>query len=342
MSGKIGYNQNMKKISLLLSFAFIACGCVGMTYTDGDSAKPWIKIVSSKTDMTGNVTDVCYRFDLHFTPAEAITRLDTDGDCITQCCWYSQHRSVKLNFNNGFADELQKNAIAKKYDPDSLTIFVKYSPFLNLISGKADNKSVMDSDGTITLKYNEVKDQEHYLTMAKEEEKAENYDNVKAHEGSYMYKKDVPPEELAKTKYAEEQKQKAEAAEAAKEKMQEMPADEREQLLQEKLKYERKQAVLLLKRFYGQKIDSYIMSIDKAQRRKGLVLLANDRNWTTVKTGSPVYKVTCKVDGKLGSTQYNMKSYPIDCGVYVVNLDDQTVIANDNMARSIVNEEYKD
>ena len=83
------------------------------------------------------------------------------------------------------------------------------------------------------------------------------------------------------------------------------------------------------------------MDIDKAQKRKGLVLMANDRNWLTIKTGSPVYKVTCRVNGRLGATPQDMKDYPISCGVYEVNLDEQTVMPKDTDARTIVSGEYK-
>ena len=119
-----------------------------------------------------------------------------------------------------------------------------------------------------------------------------------------------------------------------------MDEAERQELLQKKLSYERRQAVLLVKRFYGKEIDSYILAIDKAKRAQGLVLMSNDRDWTTVKTGTPIYKVTCKVNGKLGKTASTMKNFPISCGSYEVDLDEKTVNPIDTAARSIVNGEY--
>lgn len=116
----------------------------------------------------------------------------------------------------------------------------------------------------------------------------------------------------------------------------------REEYYQKQLAYEREQAVLLLKRFYNTDIDAYIMSLDKNYKEKGQILLANDRSWATTKVGSPIFRVTCKVNGQLGKTQKTMKPHPIACGVFQVDLDDQTVIPIDVLARSIVSGEYKD
>ena len=333
----------MKRIYILLSAAALLSGCVGMNYTDGDSTKQWLKVVSSNKDMDGNVTDVCYRLDLKFNPAEAITRLDTDMSCITKCCWYSERKSVELNFNAAFPDEIVRNAIAKKYSPENITFYISYSPFLDTIHGRVSQKSAINKEGLITLEYNEVKDTERYLKIGHDELRAAKFEGD-GKEGSYLFKSDAQ-KQAAKEAQATRPITAAPApavvaAQARPQVQNTVSTDEREALLQQKLKYERNQAVLLVKRFYDQKIDAYIMNIDKTQKRKGLVLMANDRNWVTIKTGSPIYKVTCRVNGKLGSTQQNMKDFPIACGVYEVNLDDQTVTPKDTDARTIVSGEY--
>lgn len=335
----------MKRIYILLTTAALLSGCVGMNYSDGDSTKQWLKVVSSKKDMDGNVTDVCYRLDLKFNPAEAITRLDTDMSCITKCCWYSERKSVELNFNSAFPDEIVKNGIAKKYSPENVNFYISYSPFLDTIHGRVSQKSAINREGLVTLEYTEVKDTERYLKIGHDDLRAAKFEDD-AREGSYLFKSE---EEKQAAKEAQAVRPitaaPAPATIAAREqapKVQDtVSTDEREALLQQKLKYERNQAVLLVKRFYDQKIDAYIMDIDKAQKRKGLVLMANDRNWLTIKTGSPIYKVTCRVNGRLGATPQDMKDYPISCGVYEVNLDEQTVMPKDTDARTIVSGEYK-
>lgn len=331
----------MKKIYLLLAAGALLCGCVGMNYTDGDSTKQWLKIESSKSDMDGNITDVCYRLDLHFNPAEAITRIDTDNACITKCCWYSERKSVLIRFNDTFGDEMVKNAIAKKYAPDNVTFYISYSPFLDTIHGRISQKSVLRSDGLVTLQYTEVKDQERYLNVGgKEDLKPAKFEGD-AHEGTYFFDKDIPEQQRKAQEQAKAAQEAAEKEKAEQQKLENLNMDDRDVLLQQKLKYERSQAVILVKRFYDQKIDSYIMNLDKEQRRKGLVLLTNDRKWITNKIGSPVYKVTCRVNGRLGKTQSDMEDYPIPCGVYQVDIEEKTVTPKDSLARSIVSGEYK-
>lgn len=335
----------MKRIYILLTATALLGGCVGMNYSDGDSTKQWLKVVSSQKDMDGNVTDVCYRLDLKFNPAEAITRLDTDMSCITKCCWYSERKSVELNFNAAFPDEMVRNAIAKKYSPETIKFYISYSPFLDTIHGRVSQKSALSRDGLVTLEYTEVKDTDRYLKIGHDDLRAASFDGD-AREGSYLFNSDAQKQaakeaQAARPITAAPSPATVATQQQARQQVQNtVSTDEREALLQQKLKYERNQAVLLVKRFYDQKIDAYIMSIDKTQKRKGLVLMANDRNWVTVKTGSPVYKVTCLVNGKLGSAQQNMKDYPIACGVYEVNLDDQTVLPKDTDARTIVSGEY--
>ena len=117
--------------------------------------------------------------------------------------------------------------------------------------------------------------------------------------------------------------------------------DQRQELLEKKLAYERNQAVALLKQFYEQDIDEYIRFVDKQQTAKGYTLLTNDREWKTTKIGYPIYKVKCNVKGKIGKTQNNMKDYPVPCGIFEVYLDDKKVLPRDITAITIVNKDYK-
>ncbi len=114
--------------------------------------------------------------------------------------------------------------------------------------------------------------------------------------------------------------------------------------LAQKLAYERKQAVSLLKRFYGEEIDAYLRFLDKAKKQDGQVLLTNDKVWQAKKIGTPIYSINCKVNGKIAllGTDANTvtTNYPIACGNYIVNLDEKTVEAKDELAQKIAKKKY--
>ena len=323
-----------KFLPTILMMPLLICGCVGMSTTDGSSTKQWIFIVSSKSDLDGSTADVCYKLNLRFNPAEAEDRIDTDRACITRCCWYSENKSVQMDFNAGFADDLVENGTAKKYEPEILTVNVSYSPFLKTIHAKAEQKGVIKSDGIVQLEYDQVTKPDQFLDLDFGTQTAKLYRNSDTKQGTYLFapekKPDTTPEIYTdiKTENKEE------------ENYNDLSDSARQELLKKKLSYERRQAVLLLKRFYNKEIDAYILAIDKAKRAQGLVLMSNDRDWTTVKIGTPIYKVTCKVNGKLGKTPSTMKEFPISCGSYEVNLDEKTVTPIDTAAISIVNGEY--
>ena len=234
---------------------------------------------------------------------------------------------------------------------------IRYSPFLKTIHGKADQKGVLKSDGLVQLDYDQVTKPEQFFDLDFGTQTPKQYEDTDIHKGSYLFTKqkndaDANAQAEAKAKEQIAQANKVRAAQAAEEKTAgkeqaeakasygDLDEAERQELLQKKLAYERRQAVLLVKRFYNKEIDSYILAIDKAKRAQGLVLMSNDRDWTTVKTGTPIYKVTCKVNGKLGKTASTMKDFPISCGSYEVDLDEKTVTPIDTAARSIVNGEY--
>lgn len=349
----------MKKFLPALILPLMLSGCVGMSTTDGDSTKQWIKIVSSKSDLGDSKADVCYQLDLRFNPPHAEDRIDTDKACITRCCWYSEHKSVQLNFNDQFIDELLEYGVAKKYMPDSLIINVNYSSFLNTIHARADQKNVLSSDGTVNLDFNEVAAPENYLDLDFGTAIPKIYEeDQNLYSGKYLFSKDEQAQQELKHQIQEQQKKnqaeaaailyeeanadELKAAAATRASYKNMDEEERRTLLEKKLSYERKQSIILLKRFYEKDIDAYIMAIDKAKKAKGQVLITNDRDWTTLKIGTPIYRVSCKVNGKLGKTLNTMKDFPISCGTYEVNLDEKTVNPVDTAAISIVNGEYMD
>jgi hypothetical protein len=356
----------MKKCLILLFAAGALSGCVGMSSTDGDSTKNWIKIESSKSDLEGGVDDVCYRLDVSFSPAEAAQRINTDLACISKCCWYSERKVLDINLNDGFASELIEKGAANRYSPEKLTIYLSYSSFLGAIHGKMTPK-VINSGGLITLDYVQIKDQDRYLTMGYDTIKAQSFEDVEenAHESSYLFKAQQQTDgQKAATATIKTPEQQAEIQAAAPAQTQETELEgkaqptfvlvepqysgtnglsdqQREELYQKRIAYERAQVIDLLKRFYAQDIDDYILHIDKEQKAKGQILLANDRQWSARKIGSPIYRITCMVKGKIGSSRSEMKDYPIDCGLYEVDLGEKTVYPRDSVARSIISGEYK-
>ena len=123
-----------------------------------------------------------------------------------------------------------------------------------------------------------------------------------------------------------------------------MPEKVSSSTLKKKLAYERTEAVKLLKRFYGDEIDAYLRALDKYKRAEGQVLYTSDRIWQAAKIGTTIYQVDCNVKGKialLGTKSGSATTdYPIYCGSYIVDLDEKTVEARDDMAKRVAQKEY--
>ncbi len=123
-----------------------------------------------------------------------------------------------------------------------------------------------------------------------------------------------------------------------------MPEEVDSKTLAKKLDYERNEAVKLLKRFYGDDIDTYLRALDNAKKKKGQVLFTDDKVWQAQKIATTVYKVNCNVKGKIAllgtKPETATTDYPIACGTYIVNLDEKTVAAKDNIAKDIAQKRY--
>ncbi len=181
----------MKRIYTLMAFILPLCACAGMSSFDGNSTREWITIESSKQDLEGKTIDVCYRFDVRFSPMEATQRFDTDKACITKCCWYSDTRQINLHLNTDFAKELAQTGQANKYALDVLSFNVRYSNLLNTIHASVNPSSVLRSDGLITLDYSTVTDDKGLLQIDLGDLKPYDYSNPEdGHKGNYLYKDD--------------------------------------------------------------------------------------------------------------------------------------------------------
>ncbi len=438
------YNQSMRKL-LILIFCLMLAACAGNRTIDGETTKDWVKIVSSRVDNTGTIRDVCFLFDLSFSPESAYERIEHNpASCLEQCCWYSENKSVDFYFNDGFTKDLQEFGVSRKYYPDHIKIKMKYSPFLNRLSASVSS-DVISKDGTVYLDYEDINSSNTILNSKFNEFEAKTYteedlkrdsmpktakkttepisyktismsgmnrdellakaqaeaekDRAHAEEISSIYSTVTEGEEIStpvalqvqekstKVKEAikqnkEEIEQEAEQVEqqveqqvketkavipatmkANKAKAEEVMYDVQKTAeednrviaenletkidtltLKQKLAYERKQAVELLKRFYGDEIDAYLRFLDNAKKKEGQVLLTSDKVWQAKKIGTPIYKISCKVRGKIALLGTNADTettdYPIICGSYIVNLDEKTVEAKDALAKNIVQKKY--
>lgn len=156
---------------------------------DGNSTKQWITIESSKQDLEGKIIDVCYRFDVRFSPEEVTQRFDTDKACITKCCWYSDTKQITLHLNTDFAKELAQTGQANKYALDTLTFNVRYSNLLNTIHASVRPRSVLRSDGLITLDYSNIANDQGFFQVGIGDLKVKDYSNPEdGHKGIYLYK----------------------------------------------------------------------------------------------------------------------------------------------------------
>lgn len=418
------YNQSMRKL-LILIFCLMLAACAGNRTVDGETTKDWVKIVSSKVDNSGTIRDVCFLFDLSFSPESVYDRIKNNpASCLEQCCWFSENKSVDLYFNDGFAKDMEEFGVARRYYPDHIKIKMKYSSFLNRLSASA-NSDLISKDGIVKLNYEDFQGSTPILNSKFSEVQAKIYT-------AEDMKRDSMPKTAPKTKetpsyktvsmsgvnraellakaQAEEEKGHAHAEEIAniystvvegeaistpaalqiqnkqgtekveqqvkgtkavvpatmkanKAKADEVLYDVQKtaaednkviaekadatvdtSTLKQKLAYERKQAVDLLKRFYGDEIDAYLRFLDNAKKKEGQVLLTNDKVWQAKKIGTPIYQIDCKVKGKIAllGTEVGTETtdYPIICGTYVVDLDEKTVEAKDALAKKIVQKKY--
>ena len=150
----------MRKL-LIFIFCLGLASCAGTRTLDGETTKNWVKIVSSRTDKSGNIKDVCFVFDLSFYPGTVYDRLKNNPNtCLEECCWYSENKVVDFYFNDGFIKDLQEQGVSRRYYPDHIEIKMTYSQFLNRLSAKASSPEGISKDGIVRLDYDEVRSPE--------------------------------------------------------------------------------------------------------------------------------------------------------------------------------------
>ncbi|MBO7604909.1 MAG: hypothetical protein J6S61_00385, partial [Elusimicrobiaceae bacterium] len=161
---------------LILSCCLLFSACAGNRTLDGETTKNWVKIVSSKTDKSGDIQDVCYIFDLSFYPESVYERLENNPNtCLEECCWYSENKSVDFYFNDGFVKDLQENGTSRRYNPDHIRVNMTYAPFLNRLSARASSPESISREGIVMLEYEDISKPEFINNESLSEVKAKDY-----------------------------------------------------------------------------------------------------------------------------------------------------------------------
>jgi len=294
----------MKRFLLVLCvLAAAGCNTNPLTYDSAyASNKNWLEVVTDRKDWEGTQTDSCYKFNFKFLPPDAAARVTGNLSCISQCCWRSSVPEAVLDFNAGFKQDLAKNGVARLYTPGKIRIKIKYSGVLGLITASVTPGGAIRRDGTIKLKYKEVTDDAVLTRLNAQQTARQETASAQAYIAAQL-----------------EQQQKArDAAEV------------------QRLTFEadKNRSADYVKRIYGQSIDNYLYTLDLQQRQKGYVLINADKDWKVVPFNNN-FLVGCTSRSKLGKTQNAMKDYPIDCGVWLVDLNNSSVTPYNTLAQQI-------
>lgn len=298
------YNQIMKRTIIFLTILLTSCATNTQYGLDGTSNKNWLELVSSRDDHEGKQYDSCYKFNFTVWPQAAEARINKEHNCVTRCCWRSERESVVINLNEGLAEELEKNGKAFKYTPEKITINVKYSSLLDLTNATVSPAGIISRDGHIKLNYEVLSEAARTKEIS-----------------------------LAARLAAEEAARKADIL---KERMAAQTAIEEARVANLQADYNKRQAINYTRRFYGLNIDKYLSLLDQAERQKGYTLLFGQKTWAAMQTDTSLYTVSCYAPASLGKTQKSMKNITLECGLWQVDLEEQTVVPIDTLAGKIV------
>ncbi|ACC97879.1 hypothetical protein Emin_0320 [Elusimicrobium minutum Pei191] len=293
----------MRNIILFIT-VFIMFSCAGnVTYDSAyASNKEWLEVVSDKKDWEGKQVDSCFKLNFKFIPEEAKNRLDKRFSCTQTCCWRSDMPEVVLDFNRDYAQDLAMKGRSRKYEPGVIRIKIKYSSVLGVITASVTPAGAISRDGTIKLKYKE----ETNLYRISQLEKQKTIQDE-----AYEAKKII---------------QNAREAE--------LKTQEQKRISTLTLNYNKKQSIDYVKRFFGYDIDNYLYRLDREDAKKGYILINGDKEWNSAMFDN-MFLVTCVSDSKRGKTQNSLKPYPIHCGIWLVDLDNNTVVPHNALAKQI-------
>lgn len=348
----------MKKLLVSAIIILTTAACyTPMSSLDVSTNKPWLDIKATRLDFNHDQYDSCVQFNLHFWPPEAEQNLDLIDSCISACCWRSDKDEVVLDFNKNFERDLQTYGVARKYIPETITLKVTHSNFLNFTKVNVDPAKAINNDGLVKLAYTQVEDKARMEKFsAAEKERLTNLyvqDKIaqlqetlkraaavtKAQEElqSGHLKAFIPPAEppeeskkITKNKNKKNKKNKKDkAAQQVQEQTPPAPVISKAQLMA--------QAKALLQQKQGLNIDTYFYNMNKTYRDKKAYFLLSDRYVEAKANNDNTFTLTCYAEASTGISEDSLNDSKFSCGTWLVDLTAQSVTPYDNKAIQIFN-----
>lgn len=311
----------MKKLLIPAIFFWLA-GCYTPLNNSGvATTKQWLEVSGKKTDFDGKQYDSCYRFDLRFWPQEAAEELNLQEACISACCWRSDKDEVILDFNKNYDKNLAYYGRARKYSPAVITLKVNHANWLNTTKVTVSPKGAISKDGLVKLSYKET---ENPARLAQLENQAR---FLQARRNAYLIEQEQLQEMLQET----EEKPSSVKATVNKKSTPTSATPEKNSFSQ------KTQAKNLLQQKAGSHIDNFFYHTDKAYKKQGAIFLLSERILTAFSTDAPdVYQVSCHAQARSGLSSEDLKSTRLSCGLWSVNLTQNTIEALDTKAKRIL------
>ncbi len=295
------------------AIALFLAGCYTPLNNSGVSTtKPWLEVPGKRVDFDGKQYDSCVQFKLRFWPQEAAERLDLQASCISACCWRSEQSEIVLDFNQNFEQELRTHGVARKYSPDKITLKVTHSNLVNVTKVTVDPRGAVKNSGLVKLSYKTVRDEKRLAEI--EQELA------------------LQEEEVAPMPY--EQNPRGPATDtttlqhSARAKAGQAPAKTQD--------VDALRAKALVQRKVGAQIDTYFYHMNKTYQAAGSLFLLSARLLVPRQQEDGTYLVTCHAKARTGIDEKHVNTSDFPCGVWLVDLNAQMVLPDDNKARQIV------
>lgn len=288
-------------------FAIVLClvGCYTPMNNSGvATTKPWLEIPGKRVDFDGKQYDSCVQFKLRFWPPEAAQRLDLAQACISSCCWRSEGSEIELDFNKNFEEELRQYGRARKYSPDKITLKVTHSNLVNVTRAKVSPTGAIKNSGLVKLSYKEVQDEKRLAQLAQQRQwrEQQRYQPVEV-EPSYS----APVAQQISRPVSVTTKPTGNTL-----------------------------AKLLVQRQMGAKIDLYFYQMNKTYRQKSALFILSSRLFVPRALEDGSYLVTCHAKARTGIDEKHLNTSDFPCGMWLVDVNAQLVVAYDAKAKQIV------
>ncbi|MBR2082628.1 MAG: hypothetical protein IJ876_06455 [Elusimicrobiaceae bacterium] len=295
----------MKKV-IFYAIVLLSYGCYTPLNNSGVSTtKQWLEVPGKRVDFDGKQYDSCVQFKLRFWPQEAVQRLDLQASCISACCWRSEQDEITLDFNKGFNEELHRHGVARKYSPEKITLKVTHSNLVNVTKVTVNPRSAISRNGLVKLSYKTIRDEARLAEIERE---------LELQEESYQ-----PQEPPVDSPVATRTSTKTKKTTAPK------PQQNIGAL----------RAKALVQRNAGAKIDNYFYRMNKTYQAQNAVFLLSSRLLVPKEQEDGTYLVTCHAKARTGIDEKHLNTSDFPCGVWLVDINVQMVLPQDNKAKQI-------